>query len=228
MTSNSDHDLPVDVYPVLDKRLAQLLDVIRAPKEDGTEDDEADKKCYTAILYGIARATPGIREDSIFDRSREDAKQICSRSIWYGKWKLNPEIMAVWKYVVKLTRSYRDAETMRIEMGAQQLLKRSLAEGQVDAIEGLRKTALSLLDRADFRTEASKTLLTLGSEELAARLAALHPGALPVEITGQPEQVVKLDVSALPAEILRALANESADSADADGCAEGVSEAQSD
>jgi len=229
MTSNSDHDLPVEAYPVLDKRLAKLLDVIRStPKENGEEDDEADKKCYTAILYGIARATPGIREDSIFDRSREDAKQICSRSVWYGGWKQKPEIKAVWEYVVKLTRTYRDAETMRIEMGAQQLLKRSLAEGQVDAIEGLRKTALSMLDRADFRTEASKTLLTLGSEELAARLAAPHPGALPVEITGQPEQVVKLDVSALPAEILRALADSSPDSGATAGSPEDVSDRQPD
>lgn len=212
--------LPNAAYPVLDAELTSRLREVRGA--------EADKKRYTAILYGVARATPGVREDAIFERAREDAEQICARSTWYGKWKHDAKVRAVWEYVEELTRTYRDAETMRIEMDAQQLLRRTIAEGQVDAITGLRKTALSPLDRADFRTDASKTLLALGSEELAARLAALHPGALPVEITGQPEQVVKLDVSALPAEILRALANESADSADADGCAAGVSPAESD
>ncbi len=207
-------------YPVLDDELAARLKAVRG--------NEADKKRYTALLYGVARATPGVREDSIFDREREDREQICNRSVWYAKWKKQPVIRAVWEYVEELTRTYREAETLRIEMQAQQLLRRALAEGQVDAVTGLRQTALNPIDRADYRTEASKTLLALGSEELATRLAVLHPRGVPVEITEQPEQVVKLDVSGLSAEFLRAIADEGAGSAVADGCAASVSSAESD
>jgi len=207
-------------YPVLDEELAARLQVVRG--------NEADKKRYTALLYGVARATPGVREDAIFDREREDSDSICSRSVWYGKWKKQPAIRAVWEYVEELTRTYREAETLRIEMQAQQLLRRALAEGQVDAVTGLRQTALSLSDQANHRTDASKVLLALGNNELAARLAVLNPRGVPVEITEQPEQVVKLDVSGLPPEILRAIAYGSADSAIADGCAESVSPAESD
>lgn len=212
--------MPNAGYVVLDDVLSAMLKSIRG--------NEADKKRYTAILYGVARATPGVREDSIFDREREDKDAICARSVWYGKWKKVPTIRAVWEYVEELTRNWRDAETLRIELDAQQLLRRAIAEGQVDAVTGLRKTALSPLDRADYRTEASKTLLALGSDELAARLATLQHSALPVEITEQPEQVVKLDVSDLPSELLRSIAYGGADSAVAAGCAEGVSSAESD
>jgi hypothetical protein len=206
-------------YPVLDEELAARLKAVRG--------SEADKKRYTALLYGVARATPGVREDSVFDREREDREQICNRSVWYAKWKKQPAIRAVWEYVEELTRTYREAETLRIEMQAQQLLRRALAEGQVDAVAGLRQTALSVIDQANWRTEASKTLLALGNEELAARLATLHSRGVPVEIPELPKQVVKFDVSDLPAEILRAIAYGSADSAVADGCAESVSPAES-
>jgi len=207
-------------YPVLDDELAARLKAVRG--------NESDKKRYTALLYGVARATPGVREDAIFDRDREDGDMICSRSIWYGKWKKQSAIRAVWEYVEELTRTYREAETLRIEMQAQQLLRRALAEGQVDAVAGLRHTALSTVDRADYRTDASKTLLALGNEELAARLAILGARGVPVEIPELPEQVVKLDVSGLPPELLRAIADEGADSAVTDGCTESVSPTESD
>lgn len=218
MTTNFDY--PHASYPVLDEELASRLKAIRG--------NEADKKRYTALLYGVARATPGVREDSIFDGERPDAAQICARSTWYGKWKKSPPIQAVWAYVEELTRQWRDAETLRIELDAQQLLKRAIAEGQVDAVTGLRQTALRGSDRADFRTEASKVLLTLGSEDLAARLAALDRGAVPVEITDQPDQVVKLDLSDFPIDVLRSLANEGAGDGVTSGGAAGVSGSSSD
>lgn len=209
-------DFPSVAYPVLDAELAARLRAIRG--------NEADKKRYTAILYGVARATPGVREDSIFDREREDKEMICARSIWYGKWKKVEEIRAVWEYVEELTRTYREAETLRVEMDAQQILRRTIAEGQVDAVRGLRQTALGVTDRADFRTEAAKALLALGSTEHAARLAMLHPQAMPVEITKQADQVVKLDVSQLSPDLLRAIADEGANDAVASGCAPSVGE----
>jgi hypothetical protein len=215
----TDFSLPDSVLPVLDGELKSRLSAVRG--------NEAAKMRYTAILYGVARATPGVAEDSIFDRERPDKRKICARSIWYGKWKTNPKIRAVWEYVEELYSQYSDAETLRIELAAQQLLRRAIAEGMVDAVAGLRQTALNLLDRADYRTQSSVTLLTLGDTDMAARLAVLNPRGVPVEITEQPEQVVKLDVSGLSAEILRAIADGGADSAVADGRAESVSPAES-
>ncbi|MBN2391662.1 MAG: hypothetical protein JXR84_13135 [Anaerolineae bacterium] len=213
--------LPIDPhYPVLDEELAARLRAVRGK--------DAGKKRYTALMYGVARATPGVREDAIFDREREDSDMICSRSIWYKKWKKQPAIRPIWEYVEELTRTYREAETLRIEMQAQQLMRRALAEGQVDAVTGLRQTALNPLDRADYRTEASKTLLVLGNDEMSTRLAALGSRGVPVEISELPEQVVKLDVSGLPPEILRAIVDEGTDSSVADGCAESVSPAEPD
>lgn len=216
----TEFSLPDSVLPVLDGELQSRLAAVRGA--------EAAKMRYTAILYGVARATPGVAEDSIFDRKRPDKSKICARSIWYGKWKTNPKIRAVWEYVEGLYSRYSDAETLRIELAAQQLLRRAIAEGMVDAVAGLRQTALNLPDRADYRTQASVTLLTLADAEMAARLAVLNPRGVPVEITEQPEQVVKLDVSGLPAEFLRAIADEGAGSAVAAGCAESVSPAESD
>ena len=92
---------------------------------------------------------------------------------------------------------------------------------------GLRTTALSTSDGASGRTEASKVLLALGSEELAARLSPPRT-ALPVEITEQPEQVVRLDVSDFPADLLQALADEGADSGIEAGVAGGTGTTESD
>jgi hypothetical protein len=211
--------LPDSIFPVLDGELSSRLAAVRG--------DEAAKMRYTAILYGIARATPGVAEDSIFDRKRPDKSKICARSIWYGKWKTMPKIRAVWEYVEERFSRYSDAETLRIEMAAQQLLRRAIAEGMVDAVMGLRQTALSVIDRADHRTGASVTLLVLGDDEKAARLSMLRPGAVPVDIVEQPEQVVKLDVSGLPSEVLRAIADGGAGGAVAAGCTESVSQAES-
>lgn len=209
-------ELPPDAYPLLDAELQNRLAGIRG--------NEADKKRYTALLYGVARATPGVREDSIFVRTRADSEMICARSVWYGKWKKVPQIRAVWEYVEELTRLYRDAETLRIEIAAHQLLRRSIAEGMVDAMEGLRQTALNPIAPGNFRTEASKTILGLGDEGMAKRLALLNARSLPVEIMEQPEQVVKLDVSSLSPELLRAIVDEGATAATTAGCPPGVGE----
>ena len=218
----TDYLVPDSAYAIMDAELALRLKAIRSKNAK-----DAPKMRYTAILYGIARATPGIAEDSIFDRSRPDKAKICARSIWYGGWKQNPKIRAVWEYVEEKYGQFSDVETLRIELAAQQILRRAIAEGMVDAVMGMRQTALSVTDRADHRTQSSVTLLTLGNAEMAARLAVLNPRGVPVEISELPEQVVKLDVSDLSPEFLRAIADEGADSAVADGCAESVSPAES-
>ncbi len=139
-----------------------------------------DKKRYTALCVAIARATPGVSENSVFE---EKDPKICARSTWYGKWKHVPAIAAVVAACEARLRDWRDAETLKLEAYTQQLLRREISQGAVDAVKGLRRTALSSTDRADYRTDASEVLLTLSDDDLATRLTTRRSGgAIPVEV----------------------------------------------
>jgi hypothetical protein len=170
-------EVPEGAFPWLTEALLALLRAVRGP--------HVAKKRYTLIQVAIARATPGVAEDSIWknDDPEEQAK-LCARSTWYGKWKHRPDIAAALAACEQRLRDWRDAETLRIEAEALQLRRRAIAEGSVDAVQGLRKTAMSAKDRADLRTEASRTLLALSDEELALRLARLDGGGIPIKVSG--------------------------------------------
>ena len=166
---------PTDSQSLLDAELQRLCGAVRG--------EHAAKMRYTAIRYGIARGTPGVAEDSIFCAEADDADLICARSTWYGKWKKRMPIRRIWEYVEELVRTHREQETVAVELEAQQQMRRAIAEGATDAVQGLRSTALAINDRADYRTDASKTLITLFDEGLGARLAMQDRGTpLSVEV----------------------------------------------
>ena len=170
-------EIPDEAYTWLTEELLALLRQVRGP--------HLAKKRYTLMRVAIARATPGMSEDSVW-KSEDPVEQerLCARSTWYGKWKHQPDIAQAQAACEQHLCDWRDAETMRIEAQAMQLRRRAIAEGSVDAVVGLRKTALSAKDRADLRTEASKMLLVLADAELARRLAQIDGAALPVRVTG--------------------------------------------
>ena len=170
-------EIPGEAYAWLTEELLALLRQVRGP--------HLAKKRYTLLKLAIARATPGLSEDSVWKTADpQEQERLCARSTWYGKWKHRPDIARAQDACEEHLRDWRDAETLRIEAQAMQLRRRAIAEGSVDAVVGLRKTALSAKDRADLRTEASKMLLTLADEELARRLARMDGEALPVRVTG--------------------------------------------
>jgi len=172
-----DDFLPDGTHPWLTLEILDALHAVKGP--------HVAKKRYTLIRVAIARATPGVSEDSVW-RSADPAEeeQLCARSTWYAKWKHRPDIAAALDACEARLRDWRDAETMRIEMEAAQLRRRAIAEGSVDAVVGLRRTALSAKDRADMRTEASKALLILADSDLGKRLTAAEGAAIPVRVSG--------------------------------------------
>lgn len=181
---------------------------------------EAAKKRATVILLASATAsnTPWAR---VFEDERA-----CNQRVWYQKWQYKPEIRVALDLCTQKALALADAEIVAVEAQALRKRRRAIAEGSIDALHGLRMTALRQEDRADYRTEASRTLLALADVDLAARLVVLNPRGVPVEITEQPEQVVKLDVSNFPVEILRAIADGGAESTVAAGCTPGAGDAE--
>jgi len=154
---------------------AEILDLLRAIR--GRRDVVA-KKRYTLIQVAIARATPGISENSVF----QDDPQVCARSTWYGKWSHEPEIQAALAACEQRLQDWRDAETLLIEAHAAQLRRRGYAEGSLDGLRGLRKIVLSEQARAADRIEASKVLLKLADPALTELLDGTR-SAVPVEIS---------------------------------------------
>jgi len=188
--------VPEDAQVWITGEILTLLRAIQPP--------HVDKKRYTAVRVAIARATPGVPEDSVFKSTDPiEEQRLCARSTWYSKWKHDPEIAAVVKACEDRLRDWRDMETLRVEVQAQLLLRQSIAEGSIDAVNGLRRTALSQKDRADYRTDASKTLLALADEELADRLHKLDGGGVAFKVSGSVEQATAWDLTEVPDDDLR-------------------------
>lgn len=165
--------IPTDAAHLADVQLRRLCQAVSG--------EHAAKKRYTAIRYGIARATPGVTIESVFAEDADDAELICHRSIWFGKWRNLVSLRRIWEYVETLVLDHREQETLAVELEAQQVMRQAIAAGATDAVQGLRVTALNREDRADFRTDASKALITLFDEALGARLQE-SAGAVPVTV----------------------------------------------
>jgi len=140
---------------------------------------EAAKKRATVILLASAAAA-----DTAWARVFEDARA-CNQRIWYQKWQKVPAIAHALEVCTGKALAFRDAETARVESQALQARRRAIAQGSLDAVQGLRITALNREDRADHRTDASALLLALADDELAARVVLVKKGTpLPVEVEG--------------------------------------------
>lgn len=140
---------------------------------------EAAKKRATVILLASATAsnTPWAR---VFEHDLA-----CKQRVWYQKWQYKPEIAAALTLCTQKALAFADAEIAAIETQALRERRKAIAEGSVDAVRGLRLTALSREDRADYRSAASAMLLALTDEALAARIVMVQKGqALQVDIGG--------------------------------------------
>jgi plasmid maintenance system antidote protein VapI len=127
------------------------------------------KKRSTVLLLAWATASD-VPWSTVFDDPR-----CCNQRIWYQKWQYDEAIAEALDICTERALAWRDRETARIERAAAAKRHRSIAEGSVDAVAGLRATALSNDDRADYRTEASRILLALADPDLAVRLGQVTP-----------------------------------------------------
>ena len=144
---------------------------------------EAAKKRATVILLAAAAAS----DTPMVDVFRDE--RACNRRIWYEKWQHNEKIAAALDVCTGRALAWRDAETARIESDALQRRRRAIAQGSLDAVQGLRITALNREDRADYRTEASRVLISLADPDLAERLERGQAASIPVEVTDAPPLV---------------------------------------
>lgn len=141
--------------------------------------NEAAKIRSTVIMLASATAssTPWLH---VFR-----SKNACNRRIWYEKWRYKPEIAAALSLCTQKALAFADAEIAAVETLALRERRKAIAEGSVDALRGLRLTALSQDDRADYRTAASAMLLALADETLAGRIVMVQKGqALQVDVGG--------------------------------------------
>lgn len=138
------------------------------------------KKRNTVVLLAAA-----VSSDTAMAAVFAD-ERACNERIWYQKWQHIPEVKNALEICTRAALDYRDAETAMIEAQAAQKRRRVIAQGSLDAVHGLRMTALNPDDRADYRTDASRMLLILSDAELAERLRAGDAAALAVDVVNMP------------------------------------------
>lgn len=196
--------------------VAQALNAIRG--------HEAARKRRTvlALAFAVAR---GESQESVW---AANDPEVCSRTTWYEKWKHQPDVVRALTICAERAMAWRDEETARMEALSLQQVRRGLAEDAKRAIVGGLMGIISDANaRGDHRLAAIRQFTALWNEEFAARFQD-ERGALPVEVQGMPEQVVKFDLSTLPIELLRAIADEDPDGGTAEGGPEGISDTESD
>lgn len=170
---------------------------------DAIQGQLANKKRDTVLLVAFAAANGLSVEDALRD------PRACNRRIWYQKWVKDPVIKNAVDVCTARALEFRDTETARVESQAAQARRKALAMASVSAVRGLEVTALEV--RGKDGIEASRTLLSLSDNEMAARLVQ-QQSKVPIQApTDDGHQVVKFDFSNVPIEILRIIARSSSD-----------------
>lgn len=122
------------------------------------------KRINTVIL--LAAATAGGQPwQGVFADARA-----ATETTWYTEWQFIPEIVTALEICTAKALDMAVQELAHAETLALRKRQKAIAEGAVDAVQGLRITALSCTDRADHRNEASRLLLTVADDTLASRL----------------------------------------------------------
>jgi hypothetical protein len=172
------------VVTEVDEPQAEFLDAECQAALGAIRGAEAAKKRMTVLLLAIAEAA-GQPLRGVFKDERA-----CNQRVWYQKWQYVPAIQDALAVLTERALAWRDRETARIEAQALQERRRAIATASLNAVKGLELTALNREDRADYRTDASRVLLTLADEELAVRLEKGARGAaLPVDVRDAPPLV---------------------------------------
>jgi hypothetical protein len=168
------NELPVETAKYWNGEALEALKQIRG--------QHAAKKRATVLLLAYATAT-----DTPLARVFED-ERACNQRVWYQKWQHIPEVARALSVCTDTALAYRDLETMRVEAQAAQALRRGLALGRLDAVTGLRQTALEKRDGSGI--DAARTLLqarSTGDTNAPVALDEGGPVAMPVEVVNGAE-----------------------------------------
>jgi len=121
-------------------------------------------------------------EEVVFTREPRDP-QLCSRTIWYGKWRKRPDVQAALTACREALRGWRDAEVERAETEALRRVRLMLSEKAPEAIiDGLMGIINDGTARGDHRLAAVDRLTQLAVPELAARIPVNQASAVAVEV----------------------------------------------
>jgi plasmid maintenance system antidote protein VapI len=161
-------DTPPEAVGWLNIDLRRALDEIKKP--------HVAKKRATVLLLASATAN-----DVPWSHVFEDPR-VCNQRIWYQRWQNDPAISEALEIATRAALRWRDEQTAAIEARASQLRRRAIAEGSLDAVQGLRDTAKENRDQHGIK--ASETLLALSDEEAADTITRLRGVALPIEVQG--------------------------------------------
>lgn len=185
-------DPPVEVGGWISTELRVALEQIGKP--------HPAKKRTTVLLMAAATAA-----DRPLVQVFEDPRA-CNQRVWYQKWQHVPEIAEALRLAERDALAWRDSETVRIEAQARQQLRRALAEGALDGVAGLRKTAEHVRGRDG--TDAAMKLVAMFEPERAVAADPKVEASIPVRVTEQADVVVKFEgLDGLSVETLRALAD---------------------
>lgn len=151
-------------------------------------------------------------------------ERACSESVWYMKWQYIPEVQRALEVCTVAAQAWMDANMALNAQIATQKVQQQIVDNADAVVTALLAILRDTRVRADYRLETARAYLALLNPELAARIMP-SVNSLAVEVTDQPEQVVRLDLSEADPDLLRAIVNESAGGGVATRSAGGVGHA---
>ncbi len=147
---------------LLTPELIRLLNNIPEP--------HAAKKRTTVRRLAFALAN---NEDvkTVFNRT-----DTCAETIWYGKWKHDPDIAKAFEAYKARVLEWRDEETARLESHYRRARLQKIAQYAADAPDTIKDVMISTIEKGQTRLEASLIMLKLADPEKAEG-AQLRPGS---------------------------------------------------
>jgi hypothetical protein len=164
-------DTPPEAAGWLTAELRQALEAIEKP--------HVAKKRATVLLLASATANEVAWRD-VFEDPRA-----CNQRIWYQKWQHDPAISKALELATEQALLWRDSETAKVEAAKLQELRRALASGSIDAVQGMRMTAKEIRDRAG--TEAAMKLIAMFAPDVAAPAQEDGGQGVPIDVRGSLE-----------------------------------------
>lgn len=154
-------NLPDEAYQWLTSEINELLKKIQGP--------EVTKKRTTIIKLAFAHAQNKSLKEVFEDKS------VCSESIWYRKWKHNPDIKAAYDACCERVLMWNDEYTAAIEVSYRLRRKQLIAQHATDAPLALSNIMNDPEQKGGDRIEAATRLMEWADPDDAAKISSPSP-----------------------------------------------------